>query len=387
MPAHAYKKTKRGKIWVVGIVIVCIIGGIFIYKQGKLRIGGNLTPIDEVWENEEVVKDATIDDILSNMTLEEKVNQMFMVRVPDVNMVGLMQTYQFGGYTLFGNDFNGKTKEQVINDITSYQEVSKIPLLIGVDEEGGTVNRASLYFRDIPFASPRELYLTGGIDAIVKNTVEKDIFLKGFGINVNFAPVADISTNPNDYMYPRALGEDATETASYVSQVVTQMKQDNMGSVVKHFPGYGNNENTHTGIAYDNREYSSFEESDFLPFQAASASGVNSILVSHNVVESMDPSNPASLSPKVHEIIRETIDFRGVIITDDLIMEGASQFGSSGDIAVKAVQAGNDMLFSSDAVIQSEAVLQAVKDGYISEEQIDASVRRILHWKQDIGLL
>lgn len=328
-----------------------------------------------------------IDSILEEMTLEEKVGQMFMVRVPETNAIATLKEYQFGGYTLFGNDFKNKTKAEITKELNQFQEVSKIPALIGVDEEGGTVNRASLYFRSVPFASPQEIFGAGGYDAIVANTTEKDAFLKSFGINVNFAPVADVSTDPDDYMYPRTFGHPAKQTAQYVSKVVSVMKEDRMGSVVKHFPGYGNNENTHTKVAYDSRDYTVFEKSDFLPFIAASKAGVDSILVSHNVIECMDSKWPASLSIKVHEIIRETIVFSGVIITDDLIMQGASEFGDSKEVAVKAVMAGNDMLFSSDPIVQYEAVLQAVKDGYLSIEQIDASVRRILIWKQNIGLL
>lgn len=321
------------------------------------------------------------------MTLEEKVAQMFMARVPETNATGMLDTYQFGGYTLFANDFKGKTKEEVVDEIKSFQQVSKIPVFIGVDEEGGNVNRVSLYFRDQPFASPQQLFASGGFDEIVRNTEEKDEFLKSFGINVNFAPVVDVSNNPNDYIYPRTLGQDAAQTAIYATKVIEQMRKDDMGSVAKHFPGYGNNENTHTSIAYDTREYQEFESVDFLPFQAAAKAGVNSILVSHNVVESMDSRYPASLSPKVHEILREVINFKGVIITDDLIMQGAAEFGDSSDIAVKAVIAGNDMLFSSEPIAQYKAVLEAVREGYIPIEQIDASVRRILTWKQDIGLL
>ena len=384
-PKHAkkVKRVKYHKILLASLLIVSIIGGIKIY----LNMHSREVKQDEITSPTDNQNVQSIDEILNTMTLEEKVAQMIMARVPETNAVDIMRTYQFGGYTLFGNDFQGKTKEQIIEENKQYQDISKIPVLIGVDEEGGTVNRASLYLRDTPFASPQELYALGGYEAIITDTKEKDSFLKALGINVNFAPVVDVSSDPEDYMYPRTFGKPAKETAEYATEVVSTMKKDQMGSVAKHFPGYGNNVNTHTEVAYDTRGYEVFEQADFLPFEAATKAGIDGILVSHNIVECMDSRYPASLSPKVHEILRETIDFHGVIITDDLIMNGVSEFGDSGDIAVQAVIAGNDMLFSSDPVTQYQAVLEAVKEGFISVEQIDTSVKRILEWKQNIGIL
>lgn len=393
------KKNRRGKVikfMVLGVVIVigsmvATYAGIkLLYPQNKQTETYSKKPESSKQENNSDTnnqEEDEIDKIIDGMTTEEKVAQMFMVRVPVINRQSLLAEYQFGGYMFFSNDFEGKSKQQIIDDINGYQSVSKIPIFIGTDEEGGEVNRLSTYFLNPPFPSPQALYADGGWELISENTASKDQFLKSFGINVNFAPVADISVNPNDYIYDRTIGKGASETESYVQTVVSQMKKDGMGSVVKHFPGYGNNANTHTSVAYDNRPYSQFEKTDFLPFEAATQSGVDCILVSHNVVESIDAKQPASLSPKMHDIIRNTIGFDGVIITDDLSMEGVSAFGSSGDIAVQAILAGNDMLLSSDAVIQSKAVLQALNDGKISMDQIDRSVYRILAWKQSIGLL
>ena len=337
--------------------------------------------------NNEVGHDDVMAAMLKEMTLEQKVAQMFMVRVPEIKPVELIRDYQFGGYILFGEDFKGKTKATVQENINAYQKQAKIPLLIGTDEEGGTVNRVSRYFRSTPFASPQQVFNAGGFDAIVANTTEKSEFLQDFGINVNFAPVADVSTNPADFIYDRTFGQDAKETSKYVTKVVEAMKQANQGSVLKHFPGYGNNVDTHTGVAHDNRDMQTFENTDFLPFKSGIDAGANCVLVSHNVVACMDANNPSSLSLNVHQIVRDKLGFKGVIMTDDLAMNGATEFGTSEEIGIKAVQAGNDMLLSSDAVVQSKAIVQAVKDGKISENQIDQSVLRILTWKKDLGLL
>lgn len=329
----------------------------------------------------------TLDEMVERMSTEEKVAQMFMVRVPENNPVEILKQYQFGGYMLFADHIKGKGKQELTSELTNFQRVAKIPIFVSVDEEGGIVNRVSTFLRKSPFLSPQDIYQSGGMKAIVRDTKEKDLFLKNLKFNVNFAPVADISTNPGDYMYERAFGKGASATSNYVKTVVSQMNKDKMGSVVKHFPGYGNNGNTHTNIVYDKRSYRTFVKKDFLPFTAAINTGVDSILVSHNIVMSMDSKNPASLSQNIHKIIRQRLKFNGVIITDDLVMEGASEFGTSQEVAIKAVQAGNDMIFSSDPINQYNAVLQAVKRKEIDMKQIDSSVIRILEWKQKINLL
>lgn len=329
------------------------------------------------------------ESLLASMTLEEKVGQMFIARYPETGAVEHVQEYYPGGYILFARDFENKTKQDVIKEIKNCQTASNIPMLIGVDEEGGTVNRISKYpqFRSEPFASPQALFAAGGLDAIRQDTLEKSRFLKEFGINLNFAPVCDVSENPSDFIYPRTLGQNAIQTAQYVEMVVNAMSEEQIGSVLKHFPGYGNNTDTHTGIAYDNRTLETFETSDFLPFSAGIKAGADMVLVSHNIVNCMDSQYPASLSLKVHDILRTQLGFSGVIITDDLYMEGVRQFADDRQIAVLAVQAGNDLLCCTDFEVQIPAVIEAVRSGQISEERIDESVLRILNMKQKLGIL
>ncbi len=328
-------------------------------------------------------------EILSEMTLEEKVGQMFIARCPQENAASKVSEYKLGGYILFKVDFTGKTKEQVVSDIESYNAKADIPLFIGVDEEGGKVNRVSTNpnLRRYPFLSPQELYAQGGFPLVKSDTKEKCELLKSLGINLNFAPVCDVSQNKNDFIYARSFGKDASQTALYVQNVVSVMKSQKVGSVLKHFPGYGNNEDTHTGIAYDNRSYESFLENDFLPFEAGIENGLGMVMVSHNIVNCMDSQYPASLSPKVHDILRNELSFDGVIITDDLVMDGIRDFVSDDMAAVIAVEAGNDMLCCSDFELQIPTVLEAVRSGRIPEERIDESVMRILMLKLELGAI
>ena len=332
---------------------------------------------------------AKAQEILDGMTLEEKVGQMFIARCPETDAAQLAADYHLGGYILFGRDFKDKTAEQVTTDIQSYQDAAEIPLLIAVDEEGGTVNRVSSNpnLRSSPFRSPQSLYSEGGLELVRSDAQEKCRLLESLGININFAPVCDVSQDPADFIYDRTLGRDAQETSQYVAAVVETMAEEGMGSVLKHFPGYGNNTDTHTGVAYDDRPYDTFLTSDFLPFQAGIAAGADMVLVSHNIVSAMDEASPASLSPEVHRVLREDLGFTGVIVTDDLVMDGVRDFAGDDEAAVLAVQAGNDLLCCTDFQTQVPAVLAAVESGEITEEQIDAAVLRVLTMKLRLGIL
>ena len=334
-------------------------------------------------------QDQIIEELLSAMTVEEKVGQMFFVRCPDVGAAEAVSEYKLGGYILFGRDFKNKTAEQVRNDISSYQSAAGVPLLIGTDEEGGTVVRASSNPNLFPHSglSPQDLFAQGGMDAIIQDARQKSVTLLDLGVNVNLAPVADVSTDSNDFIYDRAFGQDAQATAEYVSNVVKTMDAQGIGSVLKHFPGYGNNVDTHTGVAIDERPYETFQTSDYLPFTAGIQAGADAVLVSHNVMTCVDDQLPASLSPAVHKELRETLGFQGVIMTDDLAMDAVAAYAGYQSPAVMAVKAGNDMIVTTDFQTQIPEVIQAVKSGEIDEEQIDQSVTRVLKWKYDLGLL
>ena len=332
-----------------------------------------------------------LEKLLGSMTLEEKVGQLFFVRCPAESAAEDVQTYHLGGYILFGRDTKDKTANELIQAIQSYQDNASIPLLIGVDEEGGTVVRVSSNpcLRSSKCQSPQKLFASGGMERITADAREKDVLLKALGFNVNLAPVADVSTNSSDFIYPRAFGQDAAATADYVSAVTAQMAADGMGSGLKHFPGYGDNADTHTGIAVDERPYEDFVNSDFLPFSAGFQSGgaMTAVLVSHNIVECMDGELPASLSPNVHRVLREELGFDGVVMTDDLAMEAVSAYAGDGAVAVMALEAGNDLVLTTDYRTQIPKVLDAVENGTLEEAVNDAACRRELRWKQALGLL
>lgn len=360
----------------------------------------------EVREPEPDPRAETVEAILGAMTLEEKVGQMFFVRCPELNALEKIGQYRLGGYLLFTRDFKDAagewlTAEDFVDKLKGYQAASSIPLFIGVDEEGGTVARASRnpYLFLEKCKSPQELWAEDKWGAIGGDAIDKNRDLLDLGINVNFAPVADVSTDPADFIYDRSFGQDAQATAEYVQEVVESVNlvsvQDpaftgpyyKIGCVLKHFPGYGNNVDTHTGIAIDERPYEQFVAGDFLPFQAGIKAGAGSVLVSHNVVTCMDESLPASLSPEVHRVLREELDFDGVILTDDLAMDAVEAYAQDGSVAVLAILAGNDMVVTTDFETQIPLVIDAVHTGLIPEEMIDQAVGRVLGWKYDLGIL
>ena len=332
-----------------------------------------------------------LEELLGRMTLEEKVGQLFFVRCPAESAAEDVRTYHLGGYILFGRDTKDKTANELIQAIQSYQDNASIPLLIGVDEEGGSVVRVSSNpcLRSSKFQSPQKLFASGGMERVAADTREKDVLLKALGFNVNLAPVADVSTNSSDFIYPRTFGQDAAATAGYVSAVTGQMTADGMGSVLKHFPGYGDNADTHTGIAVDDRPYEDFVNSDFLPFSAGFESGgdMTAVLVSHNIVECMDADLPASLSPEVHRILREELGFDGVVMTDDLAMDAVAAYAGEGAVAIMALEAGNDLVLTTDYRTQIPRVMETVETGTLDEAVINTACRRVLRWKQSLGLL
>lgn len=345
---------------------------------------------------------AEIEDLLASLTLEQKVGQLFFVRCPDSGAAEDVSAYHLGGYVLFGRDFQDAagawlTREQFTAAVQSYQDAAAadtgIPLLIGSDEEGGTVTRASrnpnLFAK--PFRSPQRVAAeaSGHGSAFAEDAWEKNSRLLTLGINVNLAPVADVSTDPADFIYDRTLGQDAQATAAYAAEVVTAMKDCGIGSVLKHFPGYGNNVDTHTGIALDQRSLETFRQSDFLPFAAGieAGEGTTAVLVSHNIMAAVDPDLPASLSPAVHDLLREELGFTGVAMTDDLAMDAVAAYAQDGAVAVMALEAGNDLIITTDYRTQIPKVLEAVENGTLSMDTIDTACRRVLTWKQALGLL
>lgn len=375
------------KILILIIMLVAIAGGCYFVFKDKDEVIQPKEIIEEFPEEEtndifnEYYNDAA--KLMSDMTLEEKVGQLFLVRY-DTSTAGKQITnYYAGGFVLFAKDFQNHTKVTIKKEIDAKQGISKIPLALAVDEEGGYVTRVSRFpaFRSERFKSNRVLFETGGYELVESSEKEKAELLLSLGLNLNLAPVADVSTDSNDYINIRTFGREARETSTFISNIVNYNNKYGISSCLKHFPGYGNNVDTHNGIAIDNRSYESFVNNDFLPFKSGIEAGVPTILVSHNIVNSMDSNYPASLSKKVIDELRNTLGFSGVVITDDLAMGAVAKFVGGNTAATLAINAGNDMIITSSFETMYNEVLNNVKSGIIKEETIDKAVKRILAWK------
>lgn len=328
-----------------------------------------------------------VEVLMEQMTLEEKVGQLFLARCRMETALEDIESYHLGGLVLFGQDFREETRESMQEKLAGYQGAAQIPLFLAVDEEGGTVCRVSAYpaFRAEKFPEPRASFQKGGLELALSMETEKAYLLWDLGLNVNLAPVCDISLNPGAFMYHRSLGADPITTGAYVTGTLERMAENGVGGVMKHFPGYGENGDTHTGQVTDTRTLEELESRDLVPFAAGIRQGLGAVLVSHNIVTALDDTLPASLSPKVMAYLRENMGYSGVIVTDDLVM-GALEGFTPEQAAVLAVKAGATLLCSTDFDIQIPAVLAAVKDGSIPRETLDRAVQCNLTWKQQLGI-
>ena len=328
--------------------------------------------------------------IISEMSLEEKVGQIFFPRYDKASSITEISTKFPGGYILFANNLKDHTMEEIQDELKNIQKLSKIPLGLGVDEEGGKVNRVSLYFRDKPFPSPQNLYNEGGINKILEIEKEKRTLLKKIGFNLNLAPVADISFNKSDYIFDRTLGRNAVETSYYIKSEIIEANKDNkFTQCLKHFPGYGNNTDTHSGLAIDTRDYETFEKNDFLPFKSGIDNNVSMILISHNIVNCIDKKYPASLSLNMHNILKDKLGFSGLMVTDSLSMGAIVQWEKINKVsaAVLAVNSGNNVIITSEFQRHYKEVFEGVKNGDIDLKVLENAAMKVVAWKMAVGIM
>lgn len=313
---------------------------------------------------------------LKELSQKEKIGELFLLRYPDkLNKVNYV-----GGYVFYAKDFKNKSKSSITKMITSLQENRNIKLLTAVDEEGGTVTRLSHIAK---FSSPQQLYKEGGFSKIEEDTINKSKLLEELGLNLNLAPVVDISTNKDDYIYKRTLGENAVLTSKYAKTVIEASKNYNVSYTLKHFPGYGNNIDTHYNSSLDTRTYEELVNKDLLPFEEGSKSGAEAILVSHNIVSALT-NDPASLSIIIHNLLRKNLNFKGIVITDDISMKAVSE---NNDSTLKALLAGNNLIITSNYQESYSEISKALQDNIIPEEYLDYLVLRNLAWKYSKNLI
>lgn len=367
----------------------------------------NKEKADSLLVEDQVVIDGMTEDILNNMSLEEKVGQLFIVSFESLDstkgsyyewrditkkMKSTLDKYHVGGVQFFSR--NIETRDQTDKMIKDLQIASRVPLFIAVEEEGGDAsligNNSNMGVSQFP-----NMEIVGDLDDKdyayqVGETIGHDI--RGLGFNLDFAPVADVQRqDENNALGSRAFGNDADKVSDMVSEVVKGLQSQYVAATLKYFPGEGDsNMDTANGAVNMDINLKTLRDIDFVPFKAGIKAGADVIMVSHSsisrVTENMVPSSLSSLV--LQNILRTELGFDGVIMTDALNKKAITDYYSSGDAAVKAVKAGADiLLMPEDLKVAYNSILNAVEKGTIKESRIDKSVRKILKLKLKRGII
>lgn len=341
--------------------------------------------------------DTRVNNMIDNMTLEEKVGQLFIVNLEDIND-GLdctsfnetigdnLKKYNIGGVIFFQKNIESRT--QVSSLINNLQENSKVPLLISVDEEGGDVARIgnTLSMETTKFENMIEVGISENYDRAyeIGKTIGREIHELGF--NLDFAPVADVLTNSDNVeIGDRSFGADPNIVSKMVERYVEGLQESNVSATLKHFPGHGDTlENSHEQASYTIKTLDEMRKVELLPFKLGIEKGVDFILISHLSAPNVTGSNvPASLSPIiVNDLLRNELNYENIIITDALNMGAISLNYYPAEAATEALKAGVDiLLMTPDFQGVYDEIIRSVKDNLISEERINESVKRILKVK------
>lgn len=335
-------------------------------------------------------------ETVQNMTLEEQVYQLFMVTPEDLTGVdtatvagdatkSALEQYPVGGIVYFAK--NLENVDQIKSLLSTTQSYAKTPLLLGVDEEGGTVSRLGSRGLGVTelddmasYDDPQHIHTMG-------KTLGDELLALGF--NLDFAPVADVSTS-GSAIGDRSFSSDAEEAASLVGSMVAGMKESGILCTLKHFPGLGGvSADTHDGAASTSATLEQLKEKDFLPFQAGIDAGAPLVMVSHVSVPAVTGDDrPASLSTSIIDcLLRTELGFDGVVVTDALNMEAITDQFTAAEAAVQALEAGADLLLMpEDFQAAVDGVLHAVETGSLPQDTITDSVVRVLAMKYEYGI-
>jgi beta-N-acetylhexosaminidase len=326
---------------------------------------------------------------VSQLSLEDAVGQMFVVGVggtePDYYIEKMIRERNIGGIMLHGYNMHSKAQTQIM--VSELQKLSMktspcIPLIVAVDQEGGRISSAPW----VTYQPPAAAVGQGGDPAQAKRIAEEiGQQLGAAGVNTNLAPVVD--TGFGAAIGDRSFGTDPHLVSKMGAASVRGFEAAGIISAAKHFPNHGAAKvDSHTALPVVDHDIQTILSDDLPPFKQAVKASVPMVMGGHLLYPAIDPERPASLSPKAVKVLREEVGFDGVIITDDLAMEGAKQGGTVMQAAVKAVSAGANMLIiSSSPQEQADAyaaVVQGVEQGRISRHQIDDSVERIRKLKR-----
>lgn len=337
------------------------------------------------------------EELLSGMTLREKLCQLMIVR-PEV-LTGespvtaagettrlALETYPVGGL-IYSVD-NLVTQEQTREMITNTQSYSKLPLFISADEEGGNVGRL-MYKLGTTWVNSMYSYKDEGADTAYANAKTIGTDMVSCLFNTDFAPVADVWTNPaNTVIGDRAYSDDFEQAAELVASAVRGFTDAGVICCLKHFPGHGDTStDTHEGAAVVSKSLDELRAGEFLPFVSGIEAGADMVMIGHITVTSVDPE-PATISKAIiTDVLRGELGWDGVVISDSLDM-GALAGYDNGEVCVKFLEAGGDILLGIPDIEAALTSLEAaVTDGRLTESRIDESVQRVLELKISHGII
>ena len=326
---------------------------------------------------------------VAEMTKEQMVGQMLIGIADDADTAKTDVTrYSLGGVLFDSACFDYKTRDEVVSAVSGVKEAAHIAPILAAQEEGGYVTTVTGHAAvDESFDSPRNIYEIGGISAVEKAEDEKAEFLHGLGFNLNLAPVVDLPNSLDQIMYSRSLCGEAQVTATYAEYAAKFNQAKGVSVALKHFPGYGTIPDTIESVVVDERDAETIRTVDYIPFKAGAEAGAHFIMISNVVVQSIDPSHTAALSPALHQELREAVGFTGLIMTDVIDRSDYSYYADGKDVAVAAVLAGNDMILVRDYASAYTAILAAVNDGTIDPAILQQACTRIIAYKYAAGML
>ena len=341
----------------------------------------------------------SLDNVLQDMSLKEKVCQLFIVAPEAISgqdaTTDISQEFNdgysnlpVGGIILFAK--NILNREQVKKLLSDLENIGNIPMFLSVDQEGGTVARLNENV-DFPIFDNMYNYRDDGTDTAYQNSKTIADELRQLGFNLDFAPVADVWSNPdNTIIGKRAYSDDFNQAADLVSSAVKGFSDGNIISTLKHFPGHGDTSvDTHNDIAFVKKTKEQLNEQEIIPFKAGINSGAEMVMVGHLVICDIDPEKPATISRAViSDYLKDELGYNGIVISDAFNMSAVSKEYSSGELAVMGLDAGLDIILMPENLNEAvDAVINAIEVGTLSEERINESVIKILKLKEKYGLL
>ena len=378
---------RKQKIIGIVIIIVIVLAILGINNRSIFNDDKQVIQDKQQIKQENLTIDEKVDQIVASMSQTEKLGQMVMIGIQgtkvDDDSLYMLNQYHMGGVILFDRNMESPEQVKQLTSDLQAQSNEKVPLFIGIDEEGGDVVRMAEKLTPAP--SQKEIGATGDIEQAKTWAIKTAKSLKDMGINVNFAPVADVGSNDK-----RSYSTDANTVIDFVRAATKGYQQENIIYSLKHFPGIGKGKvDSHIDSSSIDVAKEVLMTEDILPFKTIiDESDPNDyfILVSHLKYPALDEEYPASLSSKIMtDLLRNKLGYKGIIITDDMEMGAVANHNDFRSIGVKAIKAGADIVLVCHEYQHQQEVylglLDAVNSGEISQERIDESVKRIIKVK------